>query len=448
MKNIKGICFDLDQTLSNTEDYFGSKKDYEKTAEWQVYQYLKPHLKIVDWETFKDVYKQSKKEVKELLPNSAASHNRYLYIQRTLENFGLDFSPSIIYEATNIYWDYVIKNSELFPTVLDTVKALRRNHIKIAVITDLTADIQNLKLIELNINQYINYLVTSEEAGADKPNPKMVQLAVEKMGLSKEEVIVVGNNPKTDIQAAKNFNMNSVLFDYYSKYPEQERNEPNYYITRMSELLEIINTNTSEYTEEKLGVFDLMGTLTQEEHLISVTLNEVLPDMDYKEVKKQYELYKVDKISNKEFWNSIGVTEYRETEKRFLDKVVLKKGVRKELKKLNKHFKLSILSNSPKEWGEYLVNNLGLSEYFDEIVFSGQYGIKKPDPQIYKLLLDKFPNIQPEKVYFIDNDLEDLKSGKNYLMKTIWLRSEKKDPRYVPDYVVDNIKEVIKLIKE
>jgi putative hydrolase of the HAD superfamily len=449
MRNIKGVCFDLDQTLSNTEDFqYKDGKNKEKTAEWQIYQYLKPHLKIVNWHTFLDVYKESKKQIKELLPNSAASHNRYLYIQRTIENFGLDFTPTLIYEATDIYWKYVISNSKLFPTVLDTLKTLRRKHFKIAIITDLTADIQNLKLMELNIHHYINYLVTSEEAGVDKPNPKMIEIALEKMGLAKEEVIVVGNNPKTDIQAAKNLEVFSVLFDYYSKYPKKERNNPDSYITKMSQLLDITCTGDTKYTDGKLVVFDMMGTLTEEEHIISVSLNEVIPDMDYKLVKEQYELYKVNKINNHEFWSNIGVSDYKETEKTFLNKIALKKGVKKYLKKISKHAQLAILSNCPKEWGEYLVKNFGLRKYFDEVVFSGEYEIKKPDPRIYKLLLNKFPDIQPEEVYFVDNDLEDLKSGKNYLMRTVWLKSDKLDFRYVPDYVIEDLGEVIKLIKE
>lgn len=412
-----------------------------------MYQYLKPILKIVKWEKFAEVYKKSRDEVKVALINSAASHNRYLYIQRTLENFNIDFSPEIVYEATQRYWNYIIKYSRLFPHVLETLKVLRRNHIKIAIVTDLTADIQNLKMIKLNISKYINYMVTSEEVGVDKPNPKMIKLAIQKMGLKKNEVIMVGNNPKADIQVAKNYGIPSVLFDYYNKYPQEERNGADYYITNFSNLLDILGQNKRKYSNEKLVVFDMMGTLTTEPHIISVTMREVLPNMDYKKVKEEYEKFKINKISREEFWNNIGVMDIQKIEEAFLKKLKLKDGIEVVLNKIKKYSKLAILSNCPKEWGAILTKKFNLNKYFDAVVFSGDYGVKKPDSPIYAILLQKFQNIAPENVLLVDDDLEDLRSGKNYLMDTVWIKSDQKKSYYVPDYVIDKIEEVIKILK-
>jgi putative hydrolase of the HAD superfamily len=401
----------------------------------------------VDWKIFIEMYLKSKKQVKDILSGSAASHNRYLYIQKTLENFGLDFSPILIYEATNIYWDYVNKNESLFPGVIETLDFLRKHHIKVTVVTDLTADIQNMKLIELGIDKYINYLVTSEEAGSDKPDPRMLQLAVEKMAVSKDQIVIVGNNPKTDIQAAKNFGSKSVLFDYYSKYSDEDRNSPTHYITQMSELLDILEADSStEYSDDMLLVFDLVGTLTTETHVISNTLADMLPGVSVSKIKSLYDLYKINKITNEEFWSGLDVKS-KKLEKEFLDKIVLKRGIKKVLKKLKRYYKLAILSNFPKEWGVYLTDKLQLDNYFDEIIFSGDYGVKKPHPLIYRYLLDKFSDISPDKVLFVDDDLQDLESGKNYLMKTVWLRSDQKDSSYIPNYVISRISDILKLVE-
>lgn len=449
-KNIKGICFDLDQTLCNSEDYLYSSKrnlkDFTNTAEWQVYRFLKPYLKIVPWEKFIDTYSLSKKEVKKLIPDSAASHSRYLYLQRTLENLDMRFNPDLVYRANTIYWDYVIDNMKLFPSVLEVLRTLKEHHFKICIVTDLTADIQNRKLQKLNIERYIDYMVTSEEAGKDKPNTKELTLVLKKMDLKKEEVIMIGNNPKTDIQLAKNSGIGSILFDFGKVHKKEDRNTPDFYITKFSNILKILKVEEKKYSKEKLVVFDMVGTLTTQPHLISVILGNILVNRDVKDIKKEYELYKVNKISNDEFWKRIGVKNSKEVEERFFNKIRLREGAKKVLKDLRKEYRLAILSNIPKEWGAFLSKKFRFDKYFDEIVFSGDYGIKKPHPEIYKLLLNRFPKINPSNIYFVDDDLGDLESGKNLLMQTIWIRSDQNNETFIPDYDVYRLSDIRKIL--
>jgi len=94
-----------------------------------------------------------------------------------------------------------------------------------------------------------------------------------------------------------------------------------------------------------------------------------------------------------------------------------------------------------------LSEKFNFKEFFDEIVFSGDYKVKKPDHQIYKILVDKFPEISPSNVFFVDDDLEKLKSAKDYLMKTIWLQSNEISTDFVPDFVIQDITEVKDIVK-
>ncbi|MGI5897753.1 MAG: HAD family hydrolase [Candidatus Dojkabacteria bacterium] len=449
MPKYKAICIDLDQTIANTEDYQYSsdnKDKYRDTAEWHLYQYLKPHLKVISWQTFIDVYQLSKNQVKEILKGKAASHSRYLYIQKVLENLNCRFRPDLVYDATNIYWNYILSNMQLFPEVLTTLQAIKREGITIMVVTDLTADIQILKLKKLNINQYIDYLVTSEEADADKPNPQVGTLISKKLGINREDILMIGNNPKTDIQLAHNIKMDSVLFDFYSKYPPAERNNPTFYTTNFKDILIFMDIKERTYTDQKLVVFDMIGTLTTDPRLISHVFLSTFPNMDRDLVKKHYKEYKVNNIDRETFWKNIGITDFEEAEKKFLNKIELRNGIIELLIQMKQKHKLAILSNISKEWGAFLSNKYGFKNIFDEIVFSGDYHVKKPDYQIYKILVDKFPEISPENVFFVDDDLEDLKSGKDFLMKTIWIKSDQVSTNYIPDYVIDHISEVNNIV--
>jgi HAD superfamily hydrolase (TIGR01509 family) len=449
-----GAIFDLDQTLANTEDFILSSPDDidepKKYAEWHVFSYLKPKLKIINWPEFLQEYFKARSQIKEDLTHTAASHNRYLYIQRTLENIGLQFSPDLVYKATQVYWDHVINNMSLFPFVEIVLKRVKLNNMITGVVSDLTADIQIKKLEALGIAQYIDYLVTSEEALADKPDPRPIKLLLEKMELNNSEVVLIGNNPKTDIQGARNSGIDSVLFDYYDKYPNFIGNR----INKFSDLLNMFNIENKSYSSDKLFVSDLFGTLTTEPRLRSVSLNNVLKSFGLKledtKVKKLYEDYKVSKISDNEFWRALGITESQipKAEKLLLEQIEIRPDVKSTLKAIKKNYRTAILSNVPSRWGQLVVEKLNLDEFFEEIVFSGDYKTKKPDPKLYNVLLNKFHELNPSNIYYIDNEIGDLKAAKDLMLNTIWLeiKGEKQESGYIPDEVIADFKDVLNVL--
>ena len=208
-----------------------------------------------------------------------------------------------------------------------------------------------------------------------------------------------------------------------------------------------MDSKTKQYSNEKLIIFDMIGTLTTNPHLISQIFYLTFPSADIPEVKKYYEDYKVDKIDRKTFWNGVGFENFSTQEARFLGNISLKQGVLDMLKDLKEDYKLALFSNIPKEWGHYMQDTFGFKEIFDAIIFSGDYGIQKPDSEIYEILLSKFQDINPENMYFVDDDLEDLETGKKYFMNTIWLESDQLAGGYRPDYVIQDIFEIINIVK-
>jgi putative hydrolase of the HAD superfamily len=450
-----GVIFDLDQTLANTEDFNLSHpigdKGQKKYAEWYVWDFLKPQLKIISWSVFQEVYFQSRQEIKNHLENTAASHNRYLYIQRTLENLGLQFCPKLVYKATQKYWGYIIQNAELFPFVNIVLKRIKYAHMKIGVVSDLTADIQIRKLKKLNIAGFIDYLVTSEETLVDKPHPRPIRLLLEKMELEPKDVILVGNNPKSDIKGAENVGIRSFLFDFYDKYPDFEGEK----IDKFPDLLKILEIDDREYNFEKLFVSDLFGTLTVEGSLCTKTVRTVLDELevscDTATLKKNYELYKVAQISNQEFWTSVGVTKDNidKAESLLLNKIKIRPKVRSIIETIAKNFNTAIISNVPLEWGDKVVEKFDLEDLFDAIIFSGKYKLKKPDPKIYRVLLSKFENINPSNVFYLDNELGDLKPTKNLMFKTIWLdvKTSEKVLGYIPNFVIQDVDQILDIIE-
>lgn len=468
-ENIKGVLFDLDQTLCNSEDFYynelqnnrllttevsninNRKTSIEKSVEYNLYLYIKEKLKIVNWETFIKCYEKSKSEIKSILNGTAAAHSRYLYIQETFENLGARFSPIDIYNATNFYWDFVIKNMKLFPYVIVTLHKIKSSNIKICIISDLTADIQLKKLKKLKIEKYIDFLVTSEEAGADKPQVNQINIALSKLKLTKEQVIIIGNNPKTDIQLGLNTKINTILFDYNKKFINTETKKVStFYINNFKDISKILKLKKIKYSNKKLLVFDLIGTLTQQQHIISENLFNLIK-IDKNILKQNYDLFKINEISQDKFWKNLNIKDFKKIEQLFLDSINIEKSSINLLKILNKRYQLVLLSNIPSQWGNYICNRFNLKEIFKEFIFNGDVKLAKPNEKIYEIIFKKYKNILHDNIYFIDNELQALSVAQSFLINTIWLNKENEkdiNTNFIPDYVINNLNEIRALISK
>src|SRR3989339_612910 len=110
----------------------------------------------------------------------------------------------------DIYWKNFVKKMILVSGMMVFLKKCRKLNIKICIVSDLTTKIQFKKICFLKLDKYIDYVVTSEEAGAEKPFPNIFQLALDKLKLGKGEVIMIGDHHKKDIQGAKSFGIKKV----------------------------------------------------------------------------------------------------------------------------------------------------------------------------------------------------------------------------------------------
>ena len=68
------------------------------------------------------------------------------------------------------------------------MQKLKERGIRIGIGTDMTAHIQYRRLEFLNLSPYIDFIVTSEEAGVEKPTPHLFELCVEKAGVPAGEL--------------------------------------------------------------------------------------------------------------------------------------------------------------------------------------------------------------------------------------------------------------------
>jgi putative hydrolase of the HAD superfamily len=154
-------------------------------------------------EAFNNAFKEARTQVKTRLKHTASSHSRLLYLQRMLENMGLGSQVLLALDFEQTYWRTFLSNAILFDGVKELLDDIRLLGIPTAIVTDLTAQIQFRKVVYFGLDRYFDYIVTSEEAGFDKPHEAPFQIAIEKMRPKGDCIWMIGDNPVNDIRGAR-----------------------------------------------------------------------------------------------------------------------------------------------------------------------------------------------------------------------------------------------------
>lgn len=154
-------------------------------------------------EQFDELFARARDNVKKSLGDTASSHSRLLYFQRFIELAGVGTQLLLTLDLEQTYWRTFLTNCNLFDGILEFLDEIRAAGLPIAIVTDLTAQIQFRKIIYLGLDRRFDYVVTSEETGHDKPHPSSFERTVEKLGVPPEKIWMIGDSAN-DIVGARN----------------------------------------------------------------------------------------------------------------------------------------------------------------------------------------------------------------------------------------------------
>lgn len=197
-----------------------------------------------------------------------------------------------------------------------------------------------------------------------------------------------------------------------------------------------------DVTKIKNIAFDLFGVLITEPHVISNSLYNLLPeDKKCPHVKEEYELLSNGLISEVEFWETIGIKEWKEFRTVYLNSFELDPDFESLVKSLPTNISAGILSNCCSEWFEFLGAKYKFGKYFNPIVISGRQKVGKPNDQIYLDYIE-MANIKSDEILFIDDRKRNLIPASRLGMKTVWYQKEIDDNKYSPDTTITNLKEL------
>jgi epoxide hydrolase-like predicted phosphatase len=99
-----------------------------------------------------------------------------------------------------------------------------------------------------------------------------------------------------------------------------------------------------------------------------------------------------------------------------------------------KHYKVGLLSNIG---GDMMDGFFGLEEQrelFDEVILSGNVGIAKPDPAIFKMMLNKL-GVEPQEAVFVDDSQNHIDAARQLGINCIRFESNEQFARDISTYM-------------
>ncbi len=201
---IKTIIFDIDNTMY-------SFKTGNQAGMAALCAYAKEQFGITEGE-FLDKFKKGKKLAEDRVgTDTAAIHNRLIRMQVILELMGKPLFPHAL-NLYHCYWDALLASAKPEPGLLEAMEALKAAGLTLGVGTDMTAYIQYKKLERLGAAPYIDFITTSEEVGAEKPNPRLFLECVRKVGVPAGECLFIGDSLAKDVRGAMDAGLQAFLY--------------------------------------------------------------------------------------------------------------------------------------------------------------------------------------------------------------------------------------------
>ena len=116
------------------------------------------------------------------------------------------------------------------------------------------------------------------------------------------------------------------------------------------------------------------------------------------------------------------------------------------MKKIAKHHRLGLISNfDDSETGHQIMHDTGIRELFTAVIISADTGYRKPNPLIFKKILDAM-HLEPADILFVgDTPLDDVLGSKGVGMHSAWIRTRGHElPENIPtpDIIISDLAEL------
>lgn len=235
--NVKAALIDLDDTLTDT------KSAYEKAYK-ECHKVFATYTGLnISYDEFMELYTKARADVHLMIPNAATRHNRALYFQTLVEDLKLSTDYKLVYKLYHAFYQTTYANLKPFPNAIELLEWLKKTQRKVVIVSNGSANVRLEKINSLGISNYIDFMVSSEEVGTEKPSANLFLHALHKARVSPGEAVMIGNKAPEDIYGANRLGITTILTkitDESWEGPNKPGQEPSYTVKDLKDVIDII----------------------------------------------------------------------------------------------------------------------------------------------------------------------------------------------------------------
>ena len=210
--NPKALFFDWDHTLWD-HDRNAKEVIFDLLDEFSLPQTLHVSKEVL-WSIFHQVNDQIWSEYQlGQISQDTLRETRFLRFFRQVNFQGpaQEFSEQFLYRTP--------RKTHVFEGVHELIPELAQR-FPLYILTNGFDDIQHVKVAGTGLSPYFQSIITSEMAGAKKPDSRFFTYALQLAACEAEEVVMIGDHPIFDIDGAQQVGIPTIHVDYHQKFPD------------------------------------------------------------------------------------------------------------------------------------------------------------------------------------------------------------------------------------
>ncbi|RAP51637.1 MAG: haloacid dehalogenase [Methanosphaera sp. rholeuAM270] len=194
---IRAVFFDMDDTIYDTSGFAAIAR---RAA---VKSMVHNGLKCSENEGYERLIN--------IIKRKGSNYSKHFNI--LVEEVNGEVDPLIIVNGIITYHNTKFAMLKLEPESFSILLYLKSQGYKVGLITNGKELKQWEKLVRLGVYPFFDDVVTSESVGVEKPDPKIFQIAMERLGVTAGTSLMVGNNFDADILGACKAGMQGILIN-------------------------------------------------------------------------------------------------------------------------------------------------------------------------------------------------------------------------------------------
>ena len=238
MTKIRALLFDVNGTLVDIETDECMEEAYRAVSHFLTYQGIRVRRGDV-----RGLYFQIMKEQFAATTEKYPEFDVVAVWRELLRRYATDYTRSLAAEKlqhmplflAEMHRGITRKRLLAFPQTQEILAQLK-TRFSLAVVSDAQSAFAVPELHRAGLADYFSPIVISGDYGFRKPDPRLFQAALNKLGIAPDEAIFVGNDRFRDILGARQVGMKTILFCPNGNAGGPPEMEPDYLLYHYADL--------------------------------------------------------------------------------------------------------------------------------------------------------------------------------------------------------------------